>query len=145
MKPTLVPSLLLAAVALAGCESLGMTQPAFEDEIVAANRALEERFRAGDVLGVADLYTDDAVELFIDTLNAGAPSMQPHDYQLLINARNVQGDLRGTGFGKDASWNAAWQSAVRARGTLNNDALNLINSALGAALALGFALRIVAP
>ena len=61
MKPTLVPSLLLAAVALAGCESLGMTQPAFEDEIVAANRALEERFRAGDVLGVADLYTDDAL------------------------------------------------------------------------------------
>ena len=36
-------------------------------------------------------------------------------------------------------------ATLEARGTLNNDALNLINSALGVALALGFVLRIVAP
>jgi uncharacterized protein (TIGR00297 family) len=33
-------------------------------------------------------------------------------------------------------------AAFEARGTLNNDALNLINSALGAALALGLVLRL---
>jgi cellulose/xylan binding protein with CBM9 domain len=69
----------------------------------------------------ADLWLDDAVEVYVDTANAGADTMQPHDYQLLLNLRNVQGDLRGTGSGKDASWNATWRSAVALAGTLNND------------------------
>ena len=61
MKPTFAVFLYLAAIALAGCESLRPRSAAFEREIEAANRALEERFRAGDVLGVADLYADDAL------------------------------------------------------------------------------------
>ena len=62
MKPTLALSLFLAAAtALAGCGTLRPKAAPFEREIEAANRALEERFRAGDVLGVADLYADDAL------------------------------------------------------------------------------------
>ena len=45
--------------------------------------------------------------------------MQPDDYQLLVNLNNTQGDLRGTGSGKDVSWNATWVSAVGLWGTLN--------------------------
>src|SRR2546428_13650449 len=48
--------------------------------------------------------------------------MQPDDYQFLVNLNNAQGDLRGTGAGKDAGWNAIWQSAVRLQGTLNANA-----------------------
>lgn len=62
MKPMLAFSLCLAAVpALAGCDTLRIKESPIEREIEAANRALEERFRAGDVLGVADLYADDAL------------------------------------------------------------------------------------
>ncbi len=53
--------LLAALTALAACESLRAREPSVEREIEAANRVLEERFRAGDVLGVADLYADDAL------------------------------------------------------------------------------------
>jgi len=67
------------------------------------------------------LYLDDSIEIYLDTGNDRASAMQPDDYQLLVNLNNAQGDLRGTGTGKDAAWNAVWQSVVRLQGTLNND------------------------
>jgi hypothetical protein len=48
--------------------------------------------------------------------------MQPDDYQFVVNLNNAQGDLRGTGTGKNAAWNGTWQSAVRFQGTLNANA-----------------------
>jgi hypothetical protein len=68
----------------------------------------------------ANLYLDDAVEIYIDTRNDRATAMQPDDYQFLVNLNNVQVDLRGTGTGKDVSWNGTWVSAVRLQGTLNS-------------------------
>ena len=68
-----------------------------------------------------NLYRDDTVEIYIDTTNERAPMMQRHDYQLLVNLSNVQGDLRGTGSGKDAAWNGAWRSAVKVQGTPNSN------------------------
>ncbi len=51
----------------------------------------------------SQVYTDDAVELFI------APGRDPlRWYQFIVNAANVQFDL----FCEDVSWNAVWQSAT---------------------------------
>jgi hypothetical protein len=66
------------------------------------------------------LWQDDSVEVYIDTRNDRASTMQPDDYQFLVNLNNVQVDLRGTGSGKDASWNGVWTSAVRLQGTLSS-------------------------
>jgi hypothetical protein len=60
----------------------------------------------------ANLWQDDAVEVYIDTRGDRAAAMQPDDYQFIVNINNVQADLRGTGSDKDASWNAMWPSAV---------------------------------
>jgi hypothetical protein len=111
------------AIQFAGATNGATAYMLWDDtSLYVAYRVTDARLSAVQTVRDApDLYTDDAVELFIDTLNAGAPSMQPHDYQLLVNAHNVQGDLRGTGSGKDGSWNAAWSSAVRTRGTVNNN------------------------
>ena len=47
---------------LAGCGSTPeREEPAFVREITAQNRHMEELVRAADLLGVADLYADDAV------------------------------------------------------------------------------------
>jgi hypothetical protein len=48
--------------------------------------------------------------------------MQPSDFQFLVSAAGVRGDLRGTGAGKDPGWNGVWSSAVVRQGTLNNPA-----------------------
>jgi ketosteroid isomerase-like protein len=48
--------------ALAACTSLRIPPaPTLSSEIEEQNRRLEELFRAGDLLGVADLYADDAM------------------------------------------------------------------------------------
>jgi hypothetical protein len=70
----------------------------------------------------ANLYLDDTVEAYIDTLFDRASVMQSDDYQFLVNLNNAQGDLRGTGSGKDATWNAVFASAVTRQGTLNSNA-----------------------
>src|SRR5207244_1191515 len=59
------------------------------------------------------IYLDDSVEVYVDTAYDRASTMQPDDYQFLVNLNNAQGDLRGTGAGKDAGWDAIWLSAVR--------------------------------
>jgi cellulose/xylan binding protein with CBM9 domain len=70
----------------------------------------------------AGIYLDDSVEIYVDTAYDRASTMQPDDYQFIVNLNNAQGDLRGTGAGKDAGWNAIWQSAVRLQGALNANA-----------------------
>src|SRR2546422_562474 len=69
----------------------------------------------------ATLWRDDAVEIYIDTHNDRASTLQTDDYHFLVNLNNVQRDLRGTGSGEDSTWNATWQSAVQLQGTLNNN------------------------
>jgi hypothetical protein len=69
----------------------------------------------------SNLWRDDAIEVYLDTKNDRATTMQADDYQFLVNLNNVQADLRGTGGGKDPTWNASWQSAVRLQGTLNSN------------------------
>ncbi|MFG0258270.1 MAG: YybH family protein [Phycisphaerales bacterium JB043] len=49
---------LLAALVLAGCGTNGVS---YRQRILAANEALETRFRDGDMLGVASVYAEDAV------------------------------------------------------------------------------------
>jgi uncharacterized protein (TIGR02246 family) len=54
--------LALAALAASACAALGGREvPGYVREIEAQNRALELAFRTGNLLGVADLYADDAV------------------------------------------------------------------------------------
>jgi hypothetical protein len=65
------------------------------------------------------LWEDDAVEIYLDTRSDRSSTMQPDDYQFIVSLNNVQGDLRGTGGGKDPAWNAVWSSAV---GRLQGDA-----------------------
>ncbi len=47
--------------ALAGCRALHGRAPPFAREIEAENRRLEQLFREGDLLGIADVYADDAL------------------------------------------------------------------------------------
>lgn len=55
-------ALLTGLALLASCTSTpGRQAPAFEREIEALNRHLEQQFRAGNLLGVADVFADDAV------------------------------------------------------------------------------------
>lgn len=68
----------------------------------------------------AALYQDDTVEIYLDTRADRTTTMQSDDYQFLVNLNNAQGDLRGTGGGKDPAWNATWLSAVTRQGTLNS-------------------------
>lgn len=57
--------LCLGLLALAGgCNLTGRErEPAYRTEIEALNRRLEEELRSGNLLGVADVYADDAVLL----------------------------------------------------------------------------------
>jgi hypothetical protein len=71
----------------------------------------------------ADLYKDDAVELYIDPQGDGsaATSMTDTDYQFLANVRETLGDLKGNGTGgKNASFNApSFLAKAALNGTLN--------------------------
>lgn len=66
----------------------------------------------------ANLYQDDSVELFFDTLHNGGGSMAADDYKFLVNLHNAQMDTQAY----DISWNTSFGSAVSLNGTLNNDA-----------------------
>ncbi len=56
--------LLAALGALASCSALGTSDvPAYVREIEARNRHMEQQFRAGNLLDVADVYADEAVLL----------------------------------------------------------------------------------
>lgn len=63
MRPSFLPSLLLAALPLlpACLSSRNAPKASFAPEIEALNRELERRFRDGDLLGVADIYADNAL------------------------------------------------------------------------------------
>jgi uncharacterized protein (TIGR02246 family) len=63
MRPAilLLPLLFLFPAACASSPRTTATSALFAPEIEALNRELEERFRAGNLLGVADLYADDAL------------------------------------------------------------------------------------
>ncbi len=71
----------------------------------------------------ADIYKDDAVELYIDPQGDGASAttMATNDYQLLANVRDALGDARGTGTAsKDESFNpTSYQAKAASNGTLN--------------------------
>jgi hypothetical protein len=67
-----------------------------------------------------DLWADDTVEIYLDTLGDRATSLQPDDYQFSVNLNNTQGDLRGAGGWKDVAWNGTWMSAVSRQGTVNS-------------------------
>ncbi len=55
-------TLVVGSGSLGACRSRAPApEPAFVDEIRLLNSELERRFRTGDLLGVADLYADDAV------------------------------------------------------------------------------------
>jgi chitodextrinase len=72
------------------------------------------------------MFRDDAVELYIDTLNNGGTAMQTDDYQFLVNIANPSQttDQRGTGSGKDNTWDSAgFVQAVSRSGTLNGGTL----------------------
>jgi len=59
-----VPGILALVGALASCTTPRASDvPDFVHEIEALNHRLEELFRSGDVLGVADVYADDGVLL----------------------------------------------------------------------------------
>jgi ketosteroid isomerase-like protein len=63
MRTVLLASLAAAGM-LGGCRApvaSAASEPPFHAAIRALNAELERRFRAGDLLGVADLYADDAV------------------------------------------------------------------------------------
>ena len=71
----------------------------------------------------ADLYKDDAVELYLDPQGDGAAatSMTTTDYQLLANVRDALGDNRGTGTpSKDETFNpSSFLAKAVTSGTLN--------------------------
>jgi chitodextrinase len=70
------------------------------------------------------LYKDDAIELYIDTLNNDGAQMQVDDYQFLVSVAGQLTDERGTGSGKDLSWDGAGsRQAVVRTGTLNGGTL----------------------
>jgi hypothetical protein len=68
----------------------------------------------------ADLWADDTVEVYLDTLGDRATSLQPDDYQFSVNLNNTQGDFRGARGWKDVSWNGTWMSAVSRQGSVNS-------------------------
>ena len=49
-----------SGLCLAGCRTPRSSAASFRSEIEARNRELESSFREGDLLGVADVYADDA-------------------------------------------------------------------------------------
>jgi hypothetical protein len=89
--------------------------------LYASYRVTDTELAATQTTRDGDVYHDDAVELFVDTRRDGGTAMKTDDYQLLVSARNVVEDLRGTGKGKDVAWNCTGlRSAVKLRGTLND-------------------------
>ncbi|MBX4200481.1 fibronectin type III domain-containing protein, partial [Candidatus Parcubacteria bacterium] len=68
-----------------------------------------------------NVYLDDELEVFIDTLHNQGSLMQTDDYQFLVNANNLLADLKGTGAGKDITWNSSGVlHSVQRQGTLND-------------------------
>ena len=64
------------------------------------------------------LYSDDTLEMFLDTLNNGGTSLQPDDYKFYVNINNVHSDSHDS----DTSWDSGMTSAAIATGTINNNA-----------------------
>ena len=90
----------------------------------------------------SDIYLDDAVEIYIDTKDAKDATMQPYDYQFLVNILNTKGSLRGTGSGKNF-FNASWKSAFVLQGTVNNN--NNVDTGYTAEIAIPWAQMGVTP
>jgi|YNPBryBLVA2012_1023415.scaffolds.fasta_scaffold03890_5 hypothetical protein len=68
------------------------------------------------------IWWDDCIEIHIDTLNDGGSAMRPDDYHLILTVANVLNDARGTGIGRDPSWDCeGWASSVTLVGTMNNN------------------------
>jgi hypothetical protein len=70
----------------------------------------------------SQLYRDDVVEFYLDTLDdRDETAMQTDDYHFLLTASNVVGDERGTGTGGDKTWDASAQltTAVQVNGAIN--------------------------
>ena len=87
----------------------------FAFEVTDTNLQAVETNRDGNI------YLDDAVEVYIDTFNDNGSVMKVDDYQFLVNIINVKSDMKGTGNGKDASWNSNMISAVKIDGTIGNN------------------------
>jgi ketosteroid isomerase-like protein len=62
LRSKLARGVVLLLGILAACRApSGAAPPAFHAEILARTRHLEQQFRSGNLLGVADVYADDAV------------------------------------------------------------------------------------
>ncbi len=66
----------------------------------------------------SSLYSDDSIELFVDTLNNGGASLQSDDYKFYVNINNIHSDSQASGMG----WDSGMGSAVIVTGTVNNNA-----------------------
>jgi hypothetical protein len=64
-----------------------------------------------------DLWLDDAVEIFIDTLNNDGTNMQNDDYQFVVNINNLRFDRQGSSL---TGWDSNFTSASSVQGTINN-------------------------
>jgi len=78
----------------------------------------DTNLQAVEVVRDGAISRDDAVEIYIDTLNDDGSLMQIDDYHFLVNLNNAVADQKGTGSVKDASWDCGIVSAVTMDGTL---------------------------
>jgi len=67
-----------------------------------------------------NLYNEDSIELFFDTLHDEGISLNANDYKFYLNLLNTQTDAKYDAQG--TAWNATWNSAVNFTGTNNNNA-----------------------
>jgi hypothetical protein len=100
-----------------------------DEALYIAFKVIDTQLNASVTARDGNVWNDDSVEWFIDTLNddggsddPNSPYMLPDDYHGKINILNTQYDSQGTVSGNPASsWDGIWESAVQISGTINNN------------------------
>jgi hypothetical protein len=83
---------------------------------IAANVS-DTQFNADQLARDGQLWNDDSLEVFFDTLNNKGPSRDQNDYKFFVNLWNVHTDTRQT----DQSWSMTYNSEVSMTGSLNDN------------------------
>jgi hypothetical protein len=92
-----------------------------EQALYIAANVSDAQLNADQTTRDGQLWNDDSIELFFDTLNNDGGEMQTDDYKFFVNLNNARSVSRGTGSGRDNSWNNDFDSKLDVQGTVNDN------------------------
>lgn len=98
---------------------LWTADPATDEALYGCATVTDGKLNADIATRDGELYMDDSMELFFDTLRDRGSMQNGNDYKFIVNILNTQFDAN---YGLSGiNWNASWTSTVHYSGTINNN------------------------